>query len=136
MWNNYFCTGDLGKMDESGYLYFLGRIKDIIITGGINVFPKDIEDVLRCHPGVGEVAVVPYPDERLGEIVTAVIVTEQEEPPKIRELQRLCAKKLADFQQPRYYAFVDALARNTMGKVMKSLVVEQVDMLKLREDNE
>ena len=126
MSNGYFRTGDLGKLNEQGYLYFMGRKKDIIITGGINVYPKDIEMVLLKHKDVFEVAVVPFPDENLGEIVAAVIVCKKNTIVKIKELKMLCATQLADFQQPLSYTFVDKLYKNSMGKMVKFKIVDQV----------
>lgn len=125
-WKGFFKTGDLGYLDEDGYLYFNGRKKDIVITGGINVYPKDVEGALINHPKVEEVTVVALPDERLGEIVTAVIVSSDRLPIKLKELRRCCFKGLADYQYPQKYFFVDSIAKNRMGKVMKSKVVEQI----------
>lgn len=124
MWGEYFKTGDTGKLDPDGFLYFLGRKKDIIITGGINVYPQDIETVMLQHPMVSECAAIALPDEHLGEIVGVVIVTQNKNNLNTRELQRLAAKQLADFQQPRRYIFVDEMPRNRMGKIMKRDLVK------------
>ncbi len=124
MHNGFFLTGDIGRVDSDGYLYYLGRIKDVIVTGGINVYPKDIETLLSQHENVLECAVIPLPDEQLGEQVTAVVVLRDPQM-KMRELQRLCARELADYQQPRDYIVVDALPRNTMGKILKRDLVEK-----------
>lgn len=118
LWNDYFCTGDLGMFDDEGYLYFKGRKKDIIITGGINVYPKDIETILNNNSKVIESSVIALPDDKLGEIVTAVVVL-ADKTVTIRELQRVCAEELADFQQPRKFILVDELPKNAMGKVLK-----------------
>ena len=126
MWDGYFCTGDIGRLDEHGYLYFLGRKKDIVITGGINIYPKDIEDVLNSHESVVECAVIPLPDEAFGEKLTAVIVTNKNTSFSIRTLQRLCAKALADYQQPRGYIIVEELPKNPMGKIMKQKLIQQL----------
>lgn len=118
MWGNYFRTGDLGMMDEDGFLFFLGRIKDIIISGGVNIYPKDIEDVIASHHSVRECAVIPLLDEQLGEAVAAVVALhEPDSPPEPRELQRLCMTRLGDFQQPRRFFFVRELPKNAMGKL-------------------
>lgn len=118
MWGKYFRTGDLGKMDEDGFLFFLGRIKDIIISGGVNIYPKDIEDVISSHQAVKECAVIPLLDEQLGETVAAVVsFHEPDAPPELRELQRLCMARLGDFQQPRRFFCVNELPRNAMGKL-------------------
>ncbi|NCB40308.1 MAG: long-chain fatty acid--CoA ligase, partial [Erysipelotrichia bacterium] len=126
MWGDYFRTGDIGKLDEEGFLYFLGRKKDIIITGGVNVYPQDIEGVLLQHPLVEECAVVPMPDQRLGEVVCAVIVSNDKAKLNIRELQRISARQLADYQQPYRYILLDELPKNRMGKVMKRELIESL----------
>lgn len=119
MWGDYFRTGDLGKLDENGYLYYLGRTKDIIITGGINVYPKDIESVLSEHPLILENAVFPLPDDNLGEIVAVAIVPRNPEDFDLRKIRLHCAEHLADFQQPRKYFLMEELPKNEMGKIMK-----------------
>jgi acyl-CoA synthetase (AMP-forming)/AMP-acid ligase II len=125
MWGEYFKTGDLGKIDADGFLYFLGRKKDIIITGGINVYPQDIERVMLQHPLVNECAAIPLPDEQLGEIVGVVIASSDKDSIKVRDLQRLAAKQLADYQQPRRYILVSALPKNQMGKLSKRKLIEK-----------
>lgn len=129
MWGDYFRTGDLGKFDRDGYLYFLGRDKETIITGGINVYPQDIEEVLLRHGAVAECAVVPFEDARLGEVVAAVLVGNLNLPADLRALQRLCAKELADYQQPRKIFHVKQLPRNPMGKVAKRQLTEDIKSL-------
>ncbi len=124
MFNGYFRTGDLGKIDSDGYLYFQGRKKDIIITGGINVYPKDIENVLNRYHKVIESCVISLLDENLGERVVAVVVS-RDRSLSIRELQRLCAKELADFQQPREFILVDSLPKNPMGKVLRYKLIDR-----------
>lgn len=124
MWGEYFKTGDLGRLDNDGFLYFLGRKKDIIISGGINVYPQDIETVMLQHPMVRECAAIPIPDEQLGEIIGVVIVPQNKEALNTRELQRLAARELADYQQPRRYILTDELPRNRMGKIMKRELVK------------
>ena len=119
MWGDYFRTGDLGKLDEDGYLYYLGRIKEIIITGGINVYPKDIESVLSEHPSILENAVFPLPDDNLGEIVAVAIAPRNPDDFDLRKIRFHCAEHLADFQQPRKYFLMKALPKNEMGKVIK-----------------
>ena len=119
MCGDYFRTGDLGKFDEDGYLYYLGRTKDIIITGGINVYPKDIESLLSRHPSVLECAVFPLPDNKLGEIVAVALVPKDMENFDQRKIRLHCAEHLADFQQPRKYFLLKELPKNGMGKIMK-----------------
>jgi len=126
MWGDYFCTGDVGRLDDNGFLTFLGRKKDIIITGGINIYPKDIEDALNTHPNIVECAVIPLLDDSLGEKLTAVVVAKTGVNISVRELQRLCAKELADYQQPRHYIFSTSIPKNAMGKVMKKVLIQQL----------
>ncbi|MBT9568780.1 MAG: acyl--CoA ligase [Thiobacillus sp.] len=120
MWGDYFRTGDLGRMDDEGFLYFLGRIKDIIICGGVNIYPKDIEDVVSSHPAVKECAAIPLLNEQLGEVVGVVVAFhDPAASPEFRDLQRLCMQRLGDFQQPRRFFVVPALPRNALGKLDK-----------------
>jgi long-chain acyl-CoA synthetase len=125
MWKDYFRTGDVGKLDEDGFLYFLGRKKDIIITGGINVYPADIESVISEHPSVLENAAFSFPDDRLGEVVAVAIVPKNPNDFDQRKIRFHCAEYLADFQQPRKYFIVEALPKNSMGKIMKFHLVSQ-----------
>jgi len=124
MQNGFFCTGDYGRLDKDGFLYFHGRKKDIIVTGGINVYPKDIENIINTHPDVLECAVIPLPDTNLGEKVSAIIVPKTDDL-SIRSIQRLCAKNLADFQQPREIIFATSLLKNEMGKLVRKDLVEK-----------
>lgn len=136
MWGEYFRTGDLGKMDVDGYLFFLGRIKDIIITGGVNIYPKDIEDVISSHPTVSECAAIPLWDDQLGEVVGVVIAFHgSDNPPELRELQRLCMQRLGDFQQPRRFFVVQALPKNALGKLDKPALVQAYSHLSNIKDN-
>ena len=120
MCGDFFRTGDLGRMDDQGFVYFLGRIKDIIITGGVNVYPRDIEEVVASHPAVKECAAIPLADEELGEVVGVVVAFHDSvQAPGIREIQRLCVQGLGDFQQPRRFFVTHALPTNAIGKVDK-----------------
>lgn len=124
--DNYFHTGDLGKVDKDGYLYFCGRKKELIITGGINVYPIDIENCLRKLNGVVECAAFSYPDERLGEIVAVAIVKQPDSNLSEKDVQFYCVKKLADFQQPHKIFFLSELPKNAMGKLIKGKLYEIV----------
>ncbi len=124
MWGEYFRTGDTGKLDEDGFLYFLGRTKDIIISGGINVYPADVEAVVDAHASVLESAAFAFPDERLGEVVAIAIVPVHQAAFDLRQLRFHCCELLADFQQPRKFFVVDELPRNSMGKLMKFQLVK------------
>jgi len=117
-------SGDLGYLDEDGFLYLVGRKKDLIIRGGHNVYPTDIEAVIHEHPAVREAAVVGVPHPVLGEDVAAFVVTKPGESIETAELQSFCADRLADYKRPRQVSFVDELPRNATGKVMKHRLVE------------
>ncbi len=120
-----FYTGDLGRMDELGFLYLHGRKKELIIVGGTNVYPKDIESVIDQVDGVKEVAVIGVEDAYFGEAVLAVLVLDGEQRQVIRDAKRSCMASLADFQQPMAYEVVDSLPRNAMGKLMKHELQKQ-----------
>jgi long-chain acyl-CoA synthetase len=125
MVDGLFYTGDMGYLDEDGYLVFSGRKKEIIITGGTNVYPMDIEAVLNAHPKVKECAVIGVEDKRFGEAVVAFIISAEGEELSSRELQRYCLHRLVDFQQPLAYVFVDDFPRTELGKVIKQKLIEQ-----------
>ena len=126
MFGEYFCTGDIGKLDENGFLTYLERKKDLIITGGINVYPKDIEEVVLKFPNVKECAAVSFPDEKLGETVAVVLLAEDNQEINLRELKFHCAKYLADFQQPRKYFVMEKFPKTGMGKLRKHALVEEL----------
>jgi long-chain acyl-CoA synthetase len=120
--NGWLHTGDLGRADEQGYLYLLDRAKDLIITGGSNVYAVEVEAVLADHATVRDVAVVGVPDRTWGEIVVAVVVAD--DPGEATEaieaaLASHCASRLARYKQPRRFRFVEGLPRNAYGKVLK-----------------
>lgn len=126
MHEGYFHTGDLGYLDEDGYLYFSGRKKEIIITGAVNVYPNDIDVVVSGIPGVEECAAFSYPDDRLGEVVALAVVPEEDTSLKIRDIKLYCANHLADFQQPHKIFFVDRLPKNTMGKLQRVNILNYI----------
>jgi malonyl-CoA/methylmalonyl-CoA synthetase len=118
--DGWFKTGDIGEHDPDGYLRLVGRARDLIITGGLNVYPREVEDVLLEHPGVAEVAVAGTPDPEWGEVVTAWIVPTPAAPrPPEDDLGGFAAERLAGFKCPRRFVFVDALPRNALGKVLR-----------------
>lgn len=119
----WFRTGDLGDLDADGYLRITGRARELIISGGFNVYPREVEEVLAMHPGVAEVAVLGLPDADLGEQVVAVVVPHAgASPPEARALVDWCKDRLASFKKPRQVVFTDALPRNALGKVQKHLL--------------
>ncbi|GIG48984.1 FadD3 family acyl-CoA ligase [Dactylosporangium siamense] len=111
-------TGDIGVLDERGYLRITDRLKDMFIVGGFNAYPAEIEQVLARHDGVGEVAVIGVPDERLGEVARAFVVPRR--PVSAADLAAYCKERLANFKVPRSFVFLDALPRNASGKVLKT----------------
>jgi long-chain acyl-CoA synthetase len=113
-------TGDLGAMDRRGLLTLKDRSKDLIISGGSNIYPREVEDVLLTHEGVAEVAVVGQPDAEWGESVVAFVVSIGGAPPPTDQLDRLCLESLARYKRPKRYVFVDSLPRNNTGKVLKN----------------
>ena len=120
--NGFFITGDLGRLDERGYLQIVGRGKDLIITGGFNVYPKEVESEIDALPGVTESAVIGLPHPDFGEGVTAVVVPSGT--PSLTEAAVLAPleSRLAKFKLPKRVVFLDELPRNTMGKVQKNLL--------------
>jgi long-chain acyl-CoA synthetase len=124
MLGDYFLTGDMGYLDDAGYLYFSGRKKEIIISGGTNIYPKDIEIVLNKHPSVEDSAVISVDHDRLGEAVLALILLKEDTEVTVRELQHFCLHRLADYQQPLKYKFLDDFPRSGLGKVLKQKLVE------------
>ncbi len=130
-YDGYFRTGDLGYMDEDGYLYFAGRKKELIITGAVNVYPNDIDEVVRRIPEISECAAFPYPDDKLGEVVALAIVPKENEEVKVRSVKTYCARHLADFQQPHKIFIVDALPKNALGKLQRMNILEHIRSLGL-----
>jgi len=118
----WFRTGDLGRADEEGYYYLTDRIKHIIISGGENISPKEVEAVINRYEGVSESCVVGVPDERWGEMVVAAVVPRQVREIEPGDLGRHCKKHLHDWKCPKEIIFVEELPRNTMGKVLKEEV--------------
>ncbi|TMA68276.1 MAG: long-chain fatty acid--CoA ligase [Deltaproteobacteria bacterium] len=118
-------TGDLGRQDADGYLFLTGRVKDIIITGGENVSPAEVEAVLRAHPGVADVAVIGTPHPKWGEQVTAVVVRQPGARVDGAALGAFAGARLAGFKRPRRVEFVDALPRNAANKVQAHLLRER-----------
>lgn len=124
--DGYFRTGDLGYLDSDGYLYFAGRKKELIITGAVNVYPNDIDQIVSRLDGVSECAAFAYPDRHLGEVVALAIVRMPEAELSARSVQAYCARHLADFQQPHLLFFVDELPKNGMGKLQRHKIIESV----------
>jgi acyl-CoA synthetase (AMP-forming)/AMP-acid ligase II len=112
-------TGDMGWMDEEGYVYLAGRGDDMIIRGGENISPEEVENVLRTHPKIDEAAVIGVPDPEWGEEPRAVVVLKKGKQASEEEIMEFCRSKLSSFKRPRSVVFVDSLPRNALGKVIK-----------------
>ncbi len=122
--DGFFITGDLGKVDEDGYVHIVGRNKDLIISGGYNIYPKEIELVLDEQPGVLESAVIGVPHPDFGETVLGLIVPKPGEQPALDAIMSRVQEQLARFKHPQKLLLLDELPRNTMGKVQKSILRE------------
>jgi len=118
-------TGDIGYMDEDGYFYLSGRATDMIIRGGENISPEEVENVLYSHPKIEEAAVIGVPDEEWGEEPRAIVVLKRGEEAQAEEIIEYARRMLASFKRPRSVVFVDALPRNPMGKVLKRQLRER-----------
>ena len=117
----WFHSGDLVRQDEDGYFYIVDRKKDMIISGGENIYCAEVEDALAAHPKVGEVAVIGLPDEKWGEVPLAVVApADPADPPAAAEIAAWCEQRLARYKIPRKLALLDALPRNPSGKVLKT----------------
>ena len=114
--NGWLHTGDIGAFDVEGYLHLKDRSKDLIISGGSNIYPREVEEVLLTHAKVREVSVIGRPDREWGEVVVAYVVGET----NAAELDALCLARIARFKRPKDYVFVDALPKNNYGKILKT----------------
>ncbi len=118
-------TGDIGRMDEEGFLYILDRKKDMIISGGENIYPAEVEDAIRHHPKVLDVGVIGYPHEKWGEAVMAIVVLKEGETLTEEELIEWCQGRIAKFKIPKRVAFTDAIPRTPTGKILKRVLRER-----------
>jgi fatty-acyl-CoA synthase len=117
--DGWLCTGDLAKKDEEGYYYIVGRKKDMIITGGENVYPLEVEQWLVTHPYVDEVAVIGIPHVKWGELVTAFVTTKANNPITKEELKEYCSYKLGNYKIPKEFIFLKELPKTPVGKIDK-----------------
>ena len=129
--HGYFLTGDLGYLDRDGFLYFVSRKKDVIVSGGSNIYPLDIESVILEHPSISECAVVGLHDSYLGEAVIAVCVWQQESEQQEWALRQWVNSQLPPFQRPLKYFFVEQLPLTSTGKLNKRALREEYNRLGL-----
>ncbi|EEG76874.1 AMP-dependent synthetase and ligase [Dethiobacter alkaliphilus AHT 1] len=118
-------TGDMARMDEQGYFYIADRIKDMIISGGFNIYPREVEEVLYEHPKVQEAAVVGIPDSYRGETVKAYLVLREGEEATEKEIRKYCEERLAKYKIPRTLEFRSELPKSTIGKVLKRVLIDE-----------
>jgi len=112
-------TGDVGYKDERGYIYLVDRSKDVIISGGANVYPRELEEVLLQHPGIHEVAVIGLRDDYWGEIVVAAVVAKPGQQLGKDDVVQYCADNLAGYKKPKRVEFLDELPKSAYGKILK-----------------
>lgn len=120
-------TGDLATMDREGFFYIVDRMKDMIVSGGENIYPRELEEVLMGHPAIADVAVVGIPDPDWGEAVKAFVVLREGRAIKAQELIDFCKKSLASYKKPKAVAFVPSIPRNPSGKALKRILKEKYD---------
>ncbi len=120
--DGWVCTGDLGRFDEEGFLFIVGRRKDMIISGGENIFAGEVEEVIALHPAVAQVAVVGIPDDKWGEAVKAFVVARPDADCTGEDLFEHCTGKIANYKRPRHFEFVRELPTNAVGKIDKKVL--------------
>jgi acyl-CoA synthetase (AMP-forming)/AMP-acid ligase II len=123
--DGWFRTGDVADIDEDGFVFIKDRIKDMIISGGENIYPAEIENVIISHPAISEVAVIGLPDDKWGEIACAVVVADPSEASQ-EDIVKLCAEKLSRYKLPKKVEYIDVLPRNPAGKVLKRVLRDQL----------
>ncbi len=128
--DGWFLTGDLGSIDEDGFIYVVGRLKDMIIRGGLNVYPREVEEVMHRHPDVLEVAVVGFPDARLGEDVGAAVVLRAGATTTPAELREWTRERVAPFKYPRRIWVLDELPKGPTGKILKRAISPPDEVLR------
>jgi fatty-acyl-CoA synthase/long-chain acyl-CoA synthetase len=124
-YNGYFTAGDMAMQDEDGFYYVVDRKKDMLISGGVNIYPREIEEVLYQHPDILDAAVIGVPDSQWGESVNAIIVTRTDSALTEREVIVFCKERLASYKKPKSVDFVESLPRNPSGKLLKTALREQ-----------
>ncbi|MBD3306712.1 long-chain-fatty-acid--CoA ligase [candidate division KSB3 bacterium] len=130
-------TGDMAKIDSDGYIYIVDRKKDMLIVRGMNVYPREVEEVLSSHPKVAECAVIGVPDKQRGEVPKAIITLKENVTATEKEFRRFCHEKIAMYKNPKYFEFRDQLPKTPTGKVMKKVLKqEEFEKLQARMEGE
>ena len=124
--NGWLHTGDIGEVDEEGFLTLKDRSKDVIISGGSNIYPREVEEVILKHANVAEVSIVGRPSSHWGEEVVAFVVCKDGTTLKEIELDEICIANIARFKRPKHYRFLKELPKNNYGKVLKTQLREMV----------
>ena len=123
--DGWFCTGDIAEIDEEGFIFIKDRIKDMIISGGENIYPAEVENVILAHAAVNEVAVIGLPDEKWGETVCAVVASSEGDLDEQAIISH-CEEKLSRYKLPRKVIFVETIPRNPSGKILKRVLRDQL----------
>ena len=129
-------SGDMGYLDEEGYLYLVDRKKDMYISGGENVYPAEVEDVIMGFPGVADVGVIGIPDERWGEVGMAAVVRTPNAEVTAEKIIEQCQRKLAKYKIPKQVVFIDQLPRTLTGKILKKDLRAQLASLNKRQEED
>jgi long-chain acyl-CoA synthetase len=124
--NGWLYTGDLGKLDEDGYVYLVERKNDMIISGGVNIYPREIEEILYKHPDVLEVSIIGVPDEHWGEVPKAVVVLRQGATATGEDIIKFCGEHLAGYKKPKSVEFWKELPKSPQGKILKKEIRKQL----------
>ena len=122
--NGWFHTGDMGTMDEGGYIYIVDRKSDMIISGGFNIYPREVEEVIMTHPGVAEAAVIGVPDDIWGESVKAFVVIRKGIEVSPEEIIEHCQQNLAGYKKPKTVDFIEEIPKNLYGKIDRRALKE------------
>jgi long-chain acyl-CoA synthetase len=122
--NGWVATGDMGRFDEGGYLYLMDRKKDMVLSGGYNIYSKEVEQAIQAHPAVRDAAVIGVPDHLFGEAVAAYVELDDGAHLDAQGVIDHCRERIASYKKPKYVFFVAALPRNSTGKVLKTQLRE------------
>ena len=125
--SGWLTVGDLAKKDEDGYLYIVDRKKDMVISGGVNIYPREIEEVMFGHPNINDVAIVGVADEKWGESLKAFIVTKDKKSLKLEDVEKFCKGKISNIKIPKIISLIDSIPRNANGKVLKTELRKKTD---------